>query len=46
VTKNVHIHKSMFNVYKNQLSRQTGSRNLTGSGGIKTEDDRDLYMGY
>ena len=25
VTKNVH-----FNVYKNQLSRQTGSRNLTG----------------
>jgi hypothetical protein len=26
VTKNVH----MFNVYKNQLSRQTGSRNLTG----------------
>ena len=27
VTKNVHI---MFNVYKNQLSWQTGSRNLTG----------------
>jgi hypothetical protein len=27
VTKNVHI---MFNVYKNQRSRQTGSRNLTG----------------
>jgi hypothetical protein len=30
VTKNVHIHFCMFNVYKNQLSRQTGSRNLTG----------------
>jgi hypothetical protein len=29
VTKNVHI-QCMFNVYKNQLSRQTGSRNLTG----------------
>jgi hypothetical protein len=28
VTKNVHIQKCMFNVYKNQLSRQTGSRNL------------------
>jgi hypothetical protein len=28
VTKNVHI-QFMFNVYKNQLSRQTGSRNLT-----------------
>ena len=28
VTKNVHI--CMFKVYKNQLSRQTGSRNLTG----------------
>jgi hypothetical protein len=27
VTKNMHI---MFNVYKDQLSRQTGSRNLTG----------------
>ena len=27
VTKNVYI---FFNVYKNQLSRQTGSRNLTG----------------
>jgi hypothetical protein len=27
VTKNVHI---MFNVYKNQLSRQTGCRNLMG----------------
>jgi hypothetical protein len=24
------IYKCMFNVYKNQLSRQTGSRNLTG----------------
>jgi hypothetical protein len=32
VTKNVHIQCTctcMFNVYKNQLSRQTGSRNLT-----------------
>jgi hypothetical protein len=29
VTKNVHI-QCMFNVYKNQQSRQTGSRNLTG----------------
>ena len=27
--KNVHI-QGMLNVYKNQLSRQTGSRNLTG----------------
>jgi hypothetical protein len=33
VTKNVHIHfvhKCMFNVYKNQLRRQTWSRNLMG----------------
>jgi hypothetical protein len=33
VTKNVHMYTTctcMFNVYKNQLSRQTGSRNLTG----------------
>ena len=29
VTENVHT-LYMFNVYKNQLSRQTGSRNLTG----------------
>jgi hypothetical protein len=29
-TKNVHIHvQCMLNVYKSQLSRQTGSRNLT-----------------
>ena len=28
-TKNEHI-QCMFNVYKNQLSRQTGSRNMTG----------------
>jgi hypothetical protein len=27
-TKNVHIQMYMFNVYKNQQSRQTGSRNL------------------
>ena len=26
----------MFNVYKNQLSRQTGSRNLTGSKTLPT----------
>ena len=31
--KNVHI---MFNVYKNQLSRQTGSRNLMGSKTLPT----------
>jgi ABC-type transport system involved in multi-copper enzyme maturation permease subunit len=29
-TKNVHIQMYMFNVYKNQQSRQTGSRNLMG----------------
>ena len=33
VTKNVHY---MFNVYKNQLSRQTGSRNLTGPNTLPT----------
>ena len=30
VTKNGHIQKCMFNVHKNQQSRQTGSRNLVG----------------
>jgi hypothetical protein len=34
VTKNVHT--CMFNVYKNQLSRQTGSRNLTGQKTLPT----------
>ena len=35
VTKNVHI-QCMFNVYRNQLSRQTGSRNLTGQKRLPT----------
>jgi hypothetical protein len=35
VTKNVHI-QCMFNVYKNQQSRQTGSRNLTGQKTLPT----------
>jgi hypothetical protein len=48
VTKNVHI---MFNVYKNQLSRQTGSRNLTGQKTpptffSATIDDTNLIFGH
>jgi hypothetical protein len=30
------IYKSMFNVYKNQQNRQTGSRNLMGSKTLPT----------
>jgi hypothetical protein len=37
-TKNVHIHvQCMLNVYKSQLSRQTGSRNLTGQKTLPTK---------
>ena len=36
VMKNVHI-QGMLNVYKNQLSRQTGSRNLTGQKTLPTK---------
>jgi hypothetical protein len=44
VTKNVHIHKGMFNVYRNQLSRQTGSRNLTGPKTLPTIWHTYMYM--
>jgi hypothetical protein len=39
-TKNVHCH--MLNVYKSQLSRQTGSRNLTGQKTLPTK--RGTYL--